>query len=262
MAEIKDILKKLYENKEEIYSVLCSVVEVDEGQRTIHAKPLNGSAEIFDVRLQTMLSGVIGIVNFPKVGSDVIVNFISKEVAYVALNSEIEKIQLNIGAMSFFVDATNANLDVENTSVISENIDVASENINVGATATKFVSTSFEIEGQAFKITGTVADIIATAINMTGVVTITGATTITGAVAVAGSIALNGGANGGVPKGASLVTEINKLKTDFQDLKAKFTAWTPVNNDGGANLKTRLNSWTPNVTPITQSDISNPQNTH
>jgi phage baseplate assembly protein gpV len=260
--EIKDILKKLHENQDEIYSILCSVVEVDEGQRTIHAKPLNGSAEIFDVRLQTMLSGVIGIVNFPKVGSDVIVNFISKEVAYVALNSEIEKIQLNIGDMSFFVDATNANLDVENTSIISENIDVASENINVGATATKFNSNTFEVDGQSFKITGTLAEIIATAIKLTGAVTITGTTTIAGAVAVAGSVALNGGANGGVPKSGSLVAEINKIKQDFQDLKAKFTAWTPVNNDGGANLKTKLNSWSPNVTPIADADISNPQNTH
>lgn len=255
MAEIKDILKKLYENQDEIYSVLCSVVEVDESQRTIHAKPLNGSAEIFDVRLQTMLSGVIGIVNFPKVGSDVIVNFISKEVAYVALNSEIEKIQLNIGDMSFLVDATNANLDVENTSIISENIDVASENINVSATETNFNS-------DTFKVTGTLAEIIATAIKLTGVVTVTGATTITGAVAVAGSVALNGGANGGVPKSGSLVAEINKIKQDFENLKAKFTAWTPVNNDGGANLKTKLNTWTPNVTPITGADISNPQNTH
>ncbi len=262
MAEIQDILKKMMQNKEEIYSVLCSVVEVDESQRTIHAKPLNGSAEIFDVRLQTMLSGVIGIVIFPKVDSDVIVNFISKEVAYVALNSEIEKIQLNIGAMSLFVDATNANLEVENIQATATNTTIDSENVEVNATATKFVSTSFEIDGQTFKLTGTLADIVATAINMTGAVTITGATTITGAVAVAGTMALNGGANGGVPKGASLVTEFNKLKTDLENLKAKFTSWVVVNNDGGRALKTLLGTWTPDVTPVDVNNISNPQNTH
>jgi hypothetical protein len=260
--ELKDILKKLNENQDEIYSVLCSVVEVDENQRTIHAKPLNGSAEIFDVRLQTMLSGVIGVVTFPKIGSDVIVNFISKEVAYIALNSEIEKIQLNIGAMSFFVDATNANLDVENVHATVTNTILDSENVEVNASATKFVSTSFEIEGQTFKITGTAADIIATAINMNGAVIITGATTITGAVSVAGSMALNGGANGGVPKGASLANEFNKIKEDLKELKAKFTGWTPVNNDGGAALKTRLSAWSPDVTPIVAENITNSQNTH
>jgi hypothetical protein len=31
-----------------------------------------------------------GVVIYPKIGSDVIVSFISKEVAYIALNSEIE----------------------------------------------------------------------------------------------------------------------------------------------------------------------------
>ena len=260
--ELQDIIKQIAKSKEETYSVLCSVVEVDETQRTIHAKPLNGSAEIFDVRLQTMLSGVIGMVIFPKIGTDVIVNFISKEVAYIALNSEIEKIQLNIGAMSFFVDATNANLNVENLKTTSKNATTNSENVNVNATATKFVSTSFEVEGQTFKITGTVADIIATAISMTGSVKITGATTITGAVAVAGSIALNGGTNGGVPKGASLAIEFDKIKTDFKSLKAVFSSWTPVANDGGTALKTKLGTWVPDVTPIVTENITNSQNTH
>ena len=242
--EIKDIFKKLSENQDEIYSVLCSVIEVDESQRTIHAKPLNGSAEIFDVRLQTMLSGVIGIVNFPKVGSDVIVNFISKEVAYVALNSEIKKIQLNIGEMSFFVDATNANLEVENVSVTASDTSIDSQGVSVDCEVMTVNATETNFNSDTFKITGTLAEIIATAIKMTG------------------AVALNGGLNGGVPKSASLVAEINKLKQDFQDLKAKFTAWVPLNNDGGARLKTQLNSWSPNITAIAEGDISNPQNTH
>ena len=254
--ELKDILKKLNENQEEIYSVLCSVVEIDENKRTIHAKPLNGSAEIFDVRLQTMLSGVIGVVTFPKIGSNVIVNFISKEVAYVALNSEIQKIKLNIGAMSFFIDATNANLDVENINATATNTNIDSENVEVNASATRFVSTSFEIQGQTFKITGAVADIIATAINMTGAVA------ITGAVSVAGAMVLNGGANGGVPKSASLATEFDKIKNDLKSLKDAFASWSPVANDGGTALKTKLSTWSPNVTPITVSTIENSQNTH
>jgi hypothetical protein len=97
---------------------------------------------------------------------------------------------------------------------------------------------------------------------MTGAVEITGETTITGAVSVVGSVSLNGGANGGVPKGAALVTEFNKLKEDFAELKNKFSGWTPVNNDGGAALKTRLASWAPRTAALTQNEISNSQNTH
>lgn len=260
--ELKDILKKLNENQDEIYSVLCSVAEVDEEKRTIHAKPLNGSAEIFDVRLQVMLSGVIGVVIFPKVGSDVIVNFISKEVAYVALNSEIEKIKLNIGEMSFFIDATSANLEIENVNIKASDTTIDSQGVNIDCEAMTVNATETNFNSQSFKITGNLAEIMAEIIKLTGAVTITGNTTIAGAVAVAGSVVLNGGANGGVPKSASLVSEINKLKQDFKDLKAKFTAWTPVNNDGGANLKTRLASWTPNVNEISETDISNEQNKH
>jgi hypothetical protein len=260
--EIQDLIKQMTQSKEEIYSVLCSVVEIDQEARTIHAKPLNGSAEIFDVRLQTMLSGVLGLVIWPKINSNVIVSFVSKEVAYIALNSEIEKTELKIGEMTFFVDANNANLAVENVQIDSTNATLNSDNVNVNATNTKFATTSFEVEGETFKVTGTVADIMAAAINLTGIVTIQGATTITGAVAVAGSMALNGGANGGVPKGAALVTEFNKLKEDFADLKAKFNSWAPVNGDGGAALKTKLATWAPRTNALTQNEISNSENTH
>jgi hypothetical protein len=260
--ELKDILKKLHENKEEIYSVLCSVIEVDQDQRTIHAKPLNGSAEIFDVRLQSMISGAIGLVTFPKIGSDVIVSFISKEVAYVALNSEIEKIKLDIGETSFFINSTSANLETENVNVKANDVTIDSQGVNIDCEVMTVSATETSFNSDSFKVTGTLAEIIATAVNLTGNVTISGNASVSGAVSVVGSVSLNGGANGGVPKSASLVSEINKIKQDFQDLKAKFTSWTPVNNDGGANLKTRLNSWNPNVTAVDVTDISNPQNTH
>jgi hypothetical protein len=73
---------------------------------------------------------------------------------------------------------------------------------------------------------------------MTGAVEITGETTITGAVSVVGSVSLNGGKRRS-SKGAALVTEFNKPKEDFAELKNKFSGWTPVNNDGGAALKNK-----------------------
>jgi hypothetical protein len=253
MAEIADILKQLGKNNEEIYSVVCTVTEIDEQKRVISVKPNNNSAEVFDVRLQTVVSGALGLVYFPKMSSEVIITFLSKELAYVALYSEIEKVQLNIGDFSLFFDATNANLSSENIDVTATNTEISSDNVTVNATSTKFVSSSFEVEGTSVKLTAPSIDLMGAAINLTGAVTIAGATAINGA------ITMNGGANGGLPLGAALVTEINKLKTDFSTLKQKFNNWTPVPQDGAVPLKQALATWSPNVTPINAAAISNPQ---
>ncbi|QHB38554.1 structural protein [Flavobacterium phage vB_FspM_lotta8-2] len=274
MAEIADILKQLGKNNEEIYSVVCTVTEIDEEKRIISVKPNNNSAEVFDVRLQTVVSGALGLVYFPKMSSEVIITFLSKELAYVALYSEIEKVQLNIGDFSLFFDATNANLSSENIDVIATNTEIRSDNIKVNATSTeinsdnvtvnatntetnsqttKFLSSSFEVEGTSVKITAPSIALMGAAINLTGAVTIAGATAINGAITI------NGGGNGGLPLGGALVSQLNSLKTDISNLKQKFNNWTPSSNDGGAALKSQLAGWSPNVTPVTAAAISNPQ---
>lgn len=76
----------------EIYSVVCEVTSVNETERTIDAKPINGNAEIFDVRLQSSISSKVGFVVIPKINSFVIVTFINQQQGYVALATEIDKI--------------------------------------------------------------------------------------------------------------------------------------------------------------------------
>jgi len=117
MAEIKDLIKKLSKNNEEIYSLVCTVVEVDENKRVIKVRPNNGDAEVFDVRLQSNVSGSLGFVCYPKIDSEVVISFLSKETAYVALYSEIEKIQLTIGAFSLLLDAENLNINSEQITI-------------------------------------------------------------------------------------------------------------------------------------------------
>lgn len=267
MAEIADLIKKMTKTQEEIYSCVCTVVEIDEAKRLISVKPNKGDADVFDVRLQASVSANFGAVFFPKMNSEVIITFLSKELAYVSLFAEIEKIQLNIGDFSLFVDASNMNLAVENIDVTATNTEVSSDNIKVNASdteinsdnvtinsqTTKVVTTNFEVQGANIKLSAPLVDIMAGAVN------IAGAVAITGAVSIAGAVAINGGANGGVPLGGALVTELNKVKTDFANLKAKFSAWSPVANDGGTALKAQLNGWTPQTTPVTAAAISNPQ---
>lgn len=89
---LRDIVK---DPSVEVYSIVCSVVSVDETARTIDAKPINGDAEIFDVRLQSSINSAVGLVTIPKVDSFVIVTFINKLTGYVALCTEIDKILID-----------------------------------------------------------------------------------------------------------------------------------------------------------------------
>lgn len=274
MAEIKDLIKQLGQSKEEIYSLVCTVYEIDEEKRVISVKPNNGSADVFDVRLQTVVSSGLGLVCFPENDSEVMITFVSKEIAYVSLFSVIEKIQLNIGDFYFFVDASNMNMSIDNIDVTAENTEISSDSVKVNASNTeitsdeikvnasnteinsdtvKVVSTSFEIQGATIKLQAPLVDIIATTVNIAGAVTITGATAINGA------ITMNGGTKGGIPTASQLKDKINVLENDLNSLKTKFNSWIPVNNDGGNALKTQLSSWhTSQITPTTEAEISNP----
>ena len=75
--------------------VRCTVGSVDEGQQTCNLQPLNGDAEIFDVKLKATLDGLEnGMVVFPKVGSQVIVGLAdgTETDAYLLLCSEFDKV--------------------------------------------------------------------------------------------------------------------------------------------------------------------------
>jgi hypothetical protein len=71
---------------------------VDETERTIDATPLNGDAEIFNIRLQSEINSNNGLCIFPVVGSVVIVTFMNNLTGFVSTFSEIDKI---------LIDATN-----------------------------------------------------------------------------------------------------------------------------------------------------------
>lgn len=97
MDEIKKMLRQITEDKNaEIYSVVCTVESVDEAKRTADVAPINGNAEIFDVRLQSSLNGSNGACMFPVVGSVVVVTFLNNLTGYVSLFSEIDKMVLDV----------------------------------------------------------------------------------------------------------------------------------------------------------------------
>jgi len=110
---ITGIIKKMSKSGDEVYAKVCEVLEVNTQEATIDVKPTDGTAEIFDVRLQAE-SQTGGLVVLPKVGSMVLVVFLNKNSAAVVNTSEIQKLSLVISPCIFEVDNTGFLLQKEN----------------------------------------------------------------------------------------------------------------------------------------------------
>jgi hypothetical protein len=92
---IKEAIQNIVKNEEEIYSLIGVVAEVDESKRTTTVFPIDGSAQIYDVKLQANESGTTGLVQIPTEGSEVVVKFLSKETAFVSLCTEVDKVLID-----------------------------------------------------------------------------------------------------------------------------------------------------------------------
>lgn len=69
---------------------------------------------------------------------------------------------------------------------------------------------------------------------------------------------LNGDNYSGLVKISDLVTKLNRLESDLNTLKAAFSAWVVVPNDGGAALKAITATWFANtITATTQAMLEN-----
>lgn len=101
MLTIREAIQKIVEEQGEIYSLVCNVTAVDEDKRTIDAQPINGAAEIFDIKLQAAESGGTGLVLIPEEESEVIVTFLSKDTAFVSLCTSASKILVNCDEIVF-----------------------------------------------------------------------------------------------------------------------------------------------------------------
>lgn len=88
---IGDLISKLADKKEEVYSIICKVSEVS--GEVAELAPLNGDASLFDVKLLAGTSETPLLIT-PVVGSTVIATFLSKDTAFISLYSEIESVQI------------------------------------------------------------------------------------------------------------------------------------------------------------------------
>ena len=100
---IAGVIKKISQSSDEVYAKVCKVLEVNATDKTIDVKPIDDTAEIFNVRLQAE-SETGGLVLIPKVGSMVLVVFLNKNNAAVVNTSEIEKFELVIENVELQID--------------------------------------------------------------------------------------------------------------------------------------------------------------
>ena len=93
--------------RSEMYCVLCTINSVDTSERTCEVTPLNGKADLFDVRFQAELSLTEGLFIEPKVNSTVLVAFINSVQAAVVMCSEIENIYIDTQGDTIFNGGQN-----------------------------------------------------------------------------------------------------------------------------------------------------------
>ena len=101
----------------ELYCKVCTVDAVNEDARTIDCTPIDEGAPLLGVNLQADQEQEVGVVQFPAEGSDVVVAFLSANVAVVVLATEITKTILTIGDTETIVEENSVTLTTKSVSV-------------------------------------------------------------------------------------------------------------------------------------------------
>ena len=97
---IREAIIKIVEDGQnfEIYSKVCKVISIDKDLNTCDVEPLDGDAELLDVRLTATEENQTGFLVYPEIDSSVIVTFIDKDTAFVSMCTEVEEILINGGS--------------------------------------------------------------------------------------------------------------------------------------------------------------------
>lgn len=100
MSTIKEIIQKLAKGGGESNSMVCLVKKVD--GLSCDVEPINGDADILDVRLVADEKEDVFVL-LPKIGSMVIVTFLTETAAFVSMISEVSEVKYKIGTSFYSV---------------------------------------------------------------------------------------------------------------------------------------------------------------
>lgn len=114
---LRQAIQQMAMSGAELYCKVCTVDAVDEDARTIDCTPIDEGAPLLGVNLQADQEQEVGVVQFPAEGSDVVVAFLSANVAVVVLATEITKTILTIGDTETIVEDNSVTLTTKSVSV-------------------------------------------------------------------------------------------------------------------------------------------------
>ena len=115
--DLRQAIQQMAMSGAELYCKVCTVDAVYEDTRTIDCTPIDESAPLLGVNLQADQQQEVGVVQFPAEGSDVVVAFLSNNVAVVVLTTEVTKSMLTVGNTEAVVEDNSVTLTTEKVSV-------------------------------------------------------------------------------------------------------------------------------------------------
>ena len=114
---LRQAIQQMAMSGAELYCKVCTVDAVNEDARTIDCTPIDEGAPLLGVNLQADQEQEVGVVQFPAEGSDVVVAFLSANVAVVVLTTEVTKTILTIGDTEAIVEDNSVTLTTKSVSV-------------------------------------------------------------------------------------------------------------------------------------------------
>ena len=94
---IADIIRQLAKTGNPLGCIVCKVTAVDKSARTVDVEPVNEEAPLLACNLQADQQATVGIVQYPRIGSFVVVGFSSDGAAgMVLLCEDVESVEIVI----------------------------------------------------------------------------------------------------------------------------------------------------------------------
>lgn len=109
--DIREAIKQLSQNGDEIYLKIGTATNIDRVRRTCKVTPIDGSAPFLNVKLQAGEAGANGLVAWPKPGSFVVVGFFNPDNGCVLLTHDTESIEATVGENTFLLDSEGITLN-------------------------------------------------------------------------------------------------------------------------------------------------------
>lgn len=101
---IAELIKQLAKSGDPVNCLICTVTKVDKDARTVDCEPINEDAPLLSVNLQANQKGKVGLVQIPRVGSYVVVGFLTASAGVVILCDDIESMDVTIGNYKLHID--------------------------------------------------------------------------------------------------------------------------------------------------------------